>query len=198
VVALAWHRHRLYADPLRTVPRSGEPPFMPVDRQQYRDAMARLGAAVNVITTMRAGVRSGFTASAVCSVTDDPATLLVCMNRTSRSRDQFAPGGPLCVNVLATHQRLVSTAFSSGDVMEERFGSGRWSSLETGAPVLDGAIAAFDCLITEVSEVGTHSVLFCQVQAVRLGSAGGGLIWFGRDYHDLPHGSAQGGRDQGA
>lgn len=159
---------------------------MPVDRQAYRDAMARLGAAVNVVTTANGSGRHGFTASAVCSVTDSPATLLVCMNRNARSREQFALGGSICINVLATHQQPVSVAFSSRDEMETRFGSGQWITLETGAPVLEEAIAAFDSRITEISEIGTHSVLFCTVEAVRLSDSGGGLIYFGRDYHALP------------
>ena len=56
---------------------------MPVEKQPYRDAMARLGAAVNVITTDGPGGRAGFTASAVTSVTDTPPTLLVCANRAN-------------------------------------------------------------------------------------------------------------------
>ncbi len=160
---------------------------MPVDRQLYRDAMARLGAAVNVVTTVNESGRHGFTASAVCSVTDDPATLLVCMNRGSRSRDHFRLGGPVCVNVLATHQQAVSVAFATLDVMSERFETAVWLELETGAPVLQDAIAAFDGVISEISEVGTHSVFFCTVRAVRLGESSGGLIYFGRDYHSLPH-----------
>ena len=56
---------------------------MTVTRQDFRDAMARLGAAVNIITTGGPAGRGGFTASAVCSVTDDPPTLLVCMNRNA-------------------------------------------------------------------------------------------------------------------
>jgi flavin reductase len=152
---------------------------MPVDRQTYRDAMARLGAAVNIVTTANQTGRHGFTASAVCSVTDDPATLLVCMNRTSRSRAQFALGDPLCVNVLATHQQPVSVAFASREAMAERFESAHWTVLAT--------------------EVGTHSVLFCAVQAVRLGEPAGGLIYFGRDYHALPQAVEQAPRrDYGA
>ena len=56
---------------------------MAVEKQAYREAMARLGAAVNVIATDGPGGRAGFTASAVCSVTDTPPTLLVCANRTN-------------------------------------------------------------------------------------------------------------------
>lgn len=45
---------------------------MSVERQDVRNAMAQLGSAVNPITTDGAAGRSGMTASAVCSVTDDP------------------------------------------------------------------------------------------------------------------------------
>ncbi|WP_252405960.1 flavin reductase, partial [Escherichia coli] len=50
----------------------------PLGSGDFRAGMARLGAAVNIITTDGPGGRAGFTASAVCSVTDTPPTLLVC------------------------------------------------------------------------------------------------------------------------
>jgi Conserved protein/domain typically associated with flavoprotein oxygenases, DIM6/NTAB family len=70
-----------------------------VDVSQFRNAMALLGGAVSVITTDGPAGRFGFTASAVCSVTDSPPTLLVCMNRSSYSNEQFKANGALCVNV---------------------------------------------------------------------------------------------------
>ncbi len=53
------------------------------DKASFRDAMAHVGAAVNIITTDGPAGRAGFTASAVCSVTDTPPTLLVCLNRSA-------------------------------------------------------------------------------------------------------------------
>lgn len=158
---------------------------MPVERLLYRDAMSRLGAAVNVITTASAGERHGFTASAVCSVTDEPPTLLVCMNRGSSSREAFFVGAPLCVNTLTGEQQAISAAFASGVEMEQRFLGARWSTLVTGAPVLERANVVFDGRVANIVEVGTHSVLFCEVEAVRLGDAAHGLIYFNRSYHDL-------------
>ena len=147
--------------------------------------MSRLGAAVNVITTVSTDGRHGFTASAVCSVTDAPPTLLVCMNRGASSRHAFVVGGPLCVNTLAADQRDISQAFASGSDMEERFASGSWSVLSTGAPVLEQAVVSFDGLIVTIVEVGTHSVLFCEIEAGRVGDSSHGLIYFNRDYHGL-------------
>ena len=140
-------------------------------RQRFREAMSRLGAAVNIITTKGPDGDTGFTASAVCSVTDDPPTLLVCVNKNASQHDTIKAAGILCVNVLAhEHQELAPVFASVGNVpMAERFALAKWQRLATGAPVLESAAAAFDCKIDQIVEVGTHSVLFCAVQALHLG-----------------------------
>jgi flavin reductase len=156
------------------------------DRQRFREAMSRLGAAVNIITTAAAEGDLGFTASAVCSVTDDPPTLLVCMNRNSKLNAAFKAAGILCVNVLSHDQEALSPLFGGGDMpMAARFAQTGWMRLVTGAPVLIEAAASFDCKVDQVTEVGTHSVFFCVVQAIHLGSASTGLIYHGRAYHKI-------------
>ena len=88
---------------------------MAVEKQAYREAMARLGAAVNVITTDGPGGRAGFTASAVCSVTDTPPTLLVCANRTNDSYPAMKANAVLCVNTLASAHEELSPVFAGHD-----------------------------------------------------------------------------------
>jgi flavin reductase len=143
---------------------------MNVTSQQFRDAMARLGAAVSVVTT------------------DDPPTLLVCLNRASRGHAQFKTNGVLCVNTLAADRQALSDIFAGRGGLETaaRFAEARWTALSTGAPVLeDAAVVAFDCRIVDVLEKGTHSVLFAEIAAIRHGAPGGALIWYGRDYHPV-------------
>jgi flavin reductase len=159
---------------------------MMVTREEYRDGMARLAAAVNVITSDGPAGRGGFTASAVCSVTDDPPTLLVCVNLSSRQNEILRGNGVLCVNTLGVGQANIAALFSTRDVpIETRYGSGSWSTLETGAPVLDGAVASFDCKIVERLEKGTHAIILCEVQAVKTGGDGQPLVYFGRDYRAM-------------
>jgi flavin reductase len=161
---------------------------MTVTRQEFRDAMARLGAAVNIITTGGPAGRGGFTASAVCSVTDDPPTLLVCMNRGASSAPALKANAVLCVNTLGAGHREISGVFAgiTKCTMEERFSAGAWTQLVTGAPVLQGAVASFDCRVSEIVEKGTHLVVFAEVEAIRLCEGqGAGLIYFGRDYHPV-------------
>jgi flavin reductase len=165
---------------------------MTTSRQEFRDAMARLGAAVNIITTDGAAGLGGITATAVCSVTDDPPTLLVCLNRTSPRSALFLANGVLCVNTLAAAQTPISSAFSAPSDkadMASRFAAGTWTRLATGAPVLEGAAASFDCRIAEIMEQGTHSVVFAKVEAVRFTDMQAGcLMYYARGYHGLPVG----------
>lgn len=158
-----------------------------IDRKTYRDAMARLGAAVNIITTNGADGWRGFTASAVCSVTDDPPTLLLCVNRTSDSHDPLKTNGVLCVNTLSAGQEELSGIFAGATGLQgaERFEQGTWTTLATGAPVLEGAVVSFDCRIVDVTEVGTHTVFFAEVEAIQAAGAHEALIYFARAYHRI-------------
>jgi flavin reductase len=160
-----------------------------IEPKTYREAMARLGAAVNVITTDGPAGRRGFTASSVCSVTDAPPTLLVCLNRTSDSNAAVKGNGILCVNTLSAAQQHLSPVFAGMIEGEyaERFDRAQWGTLATGAPVLGGALVSFDCRVAQVTEIGTHSVFFCEVVAVHTADDddGGGLIYFRRCYHKV-------------
>ena len=162
---------------------------MPVSKEAYREAMARLGAAVNVIATDGPGGRAGFTASAVCSVTDAPPTLLICANRSNDSYPALKANGVVCVNTLTAGQQELSAVFAglTPHSVEQRFDAGVWSTLVTGAPALQDAAVAFDCRIDKAVEVGTHDVFFCIVEAVRLGEAREGLIYYARGYHRIVH-----------
>ena len=157
-----------------------------VDRQTYREAMARFGAAVSIVTTDGPGGRFGFTASAVTSVTDDPPTLLVCVNRRNDSHPALIANGVLCVNTLAAGQEDISGVFGGKEATQEaRFAAGAWHALGTGAPVLAGAVVSFDCRIVQITEIGTHSVVFGEVVGIAHGGEHDGLVYFGRGYHRL-------------
>ncbi|OWT71624.1 MULTISPECIES: flavin reductase [unclassified Achromobacter] len=150
----------------------------------YRDAMARMGAAVNVITSDGPAGRCGCTASAVCGVTDQPPMLLVCINRSSRNNTAFKENSRLCVNVLDASQQALALRFASKDMaVDERFSEGDWDVLETGSPVLRGAAVSLDCDITFTAEVGTHTVFYCAVRSATSLENSEALIYFDRGFH---------------
>lgn len=152
----------------------------------FREGMSRMGAGVNLITTDGTGGKHGFVASAVCSVTDAPPTLLVCVNRSSFVHDRFLENRVLCVNVLAAHHQDLSGVFARYVEGVDRFSHGEWITNDTGAPILNDANVAFDCRIGSVVEQGSHSVMFCNIQTVYLPEKSDrGLVYFSRDYHHL-------------
>ena len=158
----------------------------PVEPGAYRDAMARLASAVHVVTTDGPGGRAGFTATAVCSVSDAPPTLLVCLNRLSSAYPAFSRNGSLCVSTLSAQHQAVAAAFGRRSSMAERFSGAAWRDLATGAPALLGALAAFDCRIVSRNAVGTHDVLFCEVVALAEPGAADALVYANRRYHAQP------------
>lgn len=156
-----------------------------VNQETFRKAMARLGAAVNIVTTDGAAGRHGITASAVCSVTDAPPMLLVCINRRSGMHMMFRQNGVLCVNVLGGRHQEISQRFSTPADFATRFDHDAWHRLATGAPALSDANASLDCRIHQVTDIGTHSVYFCEVVDVALTEQADGLMYFNRSYHVL-------------
>ena len=160
-----------------------------IEATDFREAMSLLTTAVNVVTTNGDSGMHGFTASAVCSVTDTPPTLLVCMNQASRSHSYFVENKILSVNVLGAQHESISNAFASKLTQTERFEQAQWTQLTTGAPVLEDALVSFDCEIDQIQQVGTHSVFMCRVVDIKLPenqyNAEHSLVYFNRSYHQL-------------
>ena len=142
---------------------------MTITTDEFKAGMRRLAASVNLITTRTPdGRRSGLTATAVCSVSAAPPTLLVCVNRNGASYALLTEAGVFAVNVLALEDRALADRFASPLPQEEKFEQGLWAPLATGAPVLESAIAGFDCRIAHSVDSGTHGILFGEIQALRL------------------------------
>jgi len=172
---------------MQTTPVATENADDPVvlTKADFRNAMARLGAAVNIITTDGPAGRAGFTASAVCSVSDEPPSLLVCLNRSASVYETFKSNGVLCVNVLGAGHQDISNLFGGKTSMDERFASATWSQGPSCSPILEDASVSFDCRLSQITEVGTHDILICEVISISIGKQARSLIYFNRQYHEL-------------
>jgi flavin reductase (DIM6/NTAB) family NADH-FMN oxidoreductase RutF len=159
-------------------------PIASIDPAAFRDAMSRLGAAVHIVTSAGPAGKTGFTATAVCSVSDQPATLLVCLNRRAKSAPLLTQNGVFCVNTLGAAEEKLADMFAgrSGVHLDERFNVGEWTTLKTGSPVLASAVIAFDCRTIEIKAVASHNVVFGAIEAVRLGPSGPALVYHDRIY----------------
>lgn len=156
-------------------------------RLRFRDAMASLSAAVNIVTTEGEAGRCGITATAVCSVTDTPPSVIVCLNANSAMNPVFQGNGKLCINVLNHEQELMARHFAgmTGMAMEERFSLSCWQKGLLGQPLLKGALASLEGEISQVQTIGTHLVYLVAIKNINLAEEGHGLIYFKRRFHPV-------------
>ena len=158
-----------------------------VNSKNFRDAMSVVASSVSVVTSDGASGCAGMTVSSMCSVSDDPPSVLVCLNKASPVSEIVRTNGTMCVNVLRDDQDYVSTAFASDylDANIDLFVSSDWDRLATGAPALTNALVNLDCLIEEEMLYGTHHVLIGRIQNVRINVQGDPLIYAARNYRAL-------------
>lgn len=167
--------------------------MVPLSKDAFRNAMAKVCGSVNLITTSGEAGRGGFIATAMCSVTDDPPTLLVCMNQKSQQCDTFIRNGCFCVNVLGEDDQELARIFA-GKVadMDERYAAAEWQKLDTGAPVLRSAITACDCVLADRYEIGTHHILIGRIVGHRVQDGARSLLYFDRQFGSFAATPAQG------
>lgn len=155
-----------------------------IEPRHYRDAMARFAGAVHVVTTDGEAGRRGVTVIAACSVSDNPPTILVCLNAENPANDCFRDNGKFALNTLAVQHQELANGFSglTGLTQEERFSFGRWETIATGVPTLGDALAVFDCELVETKDIATHRILFGRVRGLRVGAGMQPLIYHNRSY----------------
>ena len=154
----------------------------PVGADQFRLGMRCLASAVNLITAAHGGRRCGMTATAVTSVSADPPTLLICVNRKSTTHGAIAHSGAFCVNVLRSEHFEHSRAFSGSQTGESRFKPEEWTRLATGAPVLIDALVAFDCRVEKEIAHGTHTLFLGRIEHIVAGRKGRSLLYADGQY----------------
>jgi flavin reductase (DIM6/NTAB) family NADH-FMN oxidoreductase RutF len=167
-------------------PFDADGPVMP-DSLEFREGMSRVAGAVHLVTTDGPSGRAGFTATAVTPVTDSPASLLVCVNTTSRSAQALLANRVFCVNTLGAEDRALADIFAgrTGLQGQERFSAGTWDLLETGSPALTTGLVSFDCRVSDARIVATHHVIIGEIERIRLGAPHPALVYQGRFYHEL-------------
>lgn len=137
-----------------------------VKPDRFLAGMRQFAAGCTIIAARHDGARAGLTATAMCSVTADPPRLLVCVNHKVRAHALITASGSLSVNVLGRRHETLAKRFAGmidGVAGEDRFQGADWVERVTGAPLLEDALAAFDCRVVEETPVGSHSVFLCQV-----------------------------------
>jgi flavin reductase (DIM6/NTAB) family NADH-FMN oxidoreductase RutF len=159
---------------------------LPLDHL-FRQAMRDLAGGVAVITAGQGAGRTGMTATSVTSLSMDPPSVLVCVNRSSSTWRALSAEGRFAVNLLSALQRPVADRFSGRDGVKgaERYAAASWTTLTTGAPVLADALAALDCEVEEALERHSHAIVIGKVVTVHLGEATDALAYWRGGYHPI-------------
>ncbi len=154
-----------------------------VDRDTFRAVMRKHASSVTVITTTHDGRLHGMTATAFCSVSADPPTILIVVNRSARSHPLIDGSGLFVVNIVSADQTSLAERFS--EKRDEPFDGLDYTLGKTGAPILRGVIAHLECRVVSRTEVETHTLF---LGSVIDGFAGTGtsLIYEDGRYARLP------------
>lgn len=145
---------------------------MTVNASTYRDAISRFLTGITVVTTRQGAQAHGITASAVASVSLEPPTLLVCLNRQSATCEAIGRVGRFAVNVLAEHQLALAQHFAGKatdkfSTLPSDDGTPGWHDGVLGVPLLAGTLAHLECRVASTSDVGTHRIFFGEVAAAQ-------------------------------
>jgi flavin reductase len=136
-----------------------------VARERFLGAMGRVFSSVSIVTTDGPAGRFAITVSSAGSASADPPLVLACIQRRSPVNAAIAANGVFSVNVLAVGHEHLSDNFAGRPRQGAPFDfeAAEWAVSKTGAPLLKGAVAAFDCVVHSTHEAGSHTVFFGRV-----------------------------------
>jgi flavin reductase (DIM6/NTAB) family NADH-FMN oxidoreductase RutF len=136
-----------------------------ISPDDFRGAMRHLTGGVSVITAGRGREITGMTVTSVASLSVEPATLIVSVNRESSSWPVVKRLGFFGVNILAADQLEVAERFTGKDGLKgaERFAGAQWITRVSGVPLLAGALAAIDCEVEDIVERHSHAIVIGRV-----------------------------------
>ncbi|WP_047197691.1 flavin reductase family protein [Caldimonas brevitalea] len=157
-----------------------------VDADRFRAAMRKVVSAVHIITTGGPAGRAGFTASAVTALSDQPASLLVCMNRRTATAGLFLANAQFCVNTLCAGDGALADEFGGkGGAGGRNLTGPRWREGWRGLPALQAAAIAHHCLLVKALEYGTHYLLIGRVVDIDGDPADAMLAYINRRYESI-------------
>lgn len=153
----------------------------------FRAAMRLIVGNVSVITAGTGPDRSGLVVISMVSLSANPPKVIACVNRSSSTWPLIERFGHFGVSSLGPQHQPVAERFSGfgGIKGVDRYEGADWITLVTGASLLDGAVAVFDCRLDEMIDRGSHSIVIGSVAAVGTRDENGALIYWRGCYRPL-------------
>lgn len=131
-------------------------------QRQFRDALSEFATGVTIITTRDAGSGFvGFTANSFNSVSLSPPLILWSLSRAANSHLAFEQCERYAISVLAAAQAPLARRFSRPHA--DRFSGVPYTLGWAGAPLIEHAVAWFECCHFAWQPVGDHTLFVGEV-----------------------------------
>jgi 3-hydroxy-9,10-secoandrosta-1,3,5(10)-triene-9,17-dione monooxygenase reductase component len=136
----------------------------------FRTVMGQFATGVTVVTALDGDRPQGITVNALTSVSLDPATIVIALDRKRFIVPAIDASRRYAVNILTEDQQWLSDCFAGAAVTPNRdaFCGAAWQPGTTGLPLLEGAIAGLECEVIDRFEVGDHYLYVGRVQSLEL------------------------------
>lgn len=159
---------------------------MPIGQEKLRTVMRQWTSGVTVVTTQYQGIYHGMTVSSFTSVALDPPLVTISLNKDSRTHNLVMRSSIFGITILSKDQVEISRVFA-GQVpdSDDRFAGIESIALVTGAPMIAGGLAFFDCRVSQVNDFHTNSLIIGEVIAAEVGEQENPLLYFNQQYHLL-------------
>lgn len=136
-------------------------------KEQMKNAMRSLGGAVSIITCADETSKYAMTATAISSLSLDPPSILVCVNRDTGLHDALTEKNDFCVNILSASQEILSENCAWKLSAEERFSEGNWQDDEKGIPYLTDAQSSIHCHLDGSYQYGSHTIFIGKIHHIK-------------------------------
>jgi len=159
-----------------------------IDREvssgDFRSAMRHLAGGVSVITVGRGKEITGMTVTSASSLSVEPPTLIVSINRGSSSWPLLKRLGVFGVNILTADQLDIAERFTGKDGLKgaDRFAGAEWVTRVSGVLLLVGALAAVDCEVEDIVERHSHAIVIGRVLDLQVSKRTAALAYWQGQY----------------
>lgn len=155
-----------------------------IDAAAFWRSLGQRASPVAIVTADNGGKPAGFFALSAAHVSADPPTMLASIDRKTAALEVVLAARHFAVNYLSAGQQKIAEAFAGKTAAKgaARFTAGHWTTLQTGAPILEDAVSAFDCTLDQVIERQNTVIVIGLVAALAFSENNETLIYCSGSY----------------
>ena len=149
--------------------------------------MARFATGVSVVAARHGPLLAGMTANAIATISIDPPLMMASISRKAETHGAIVGSHAFAISILAEDQLALAECFARKTTADKLKGfcGATWHEAETGSPVLDGALAFFDCRLSQRYDGGDHTMFLGEIVAAGFREDAEPLLWYASEYHRL-------------